>query len=61
MAKKQVRKQWIGLSSEGVRVLWAGDISWSTVETDGDHLKCMHINKGMSAGQHDGETPHASF
>lgn len=51
MAKKQVRKGWIGLSSERVRTLWTGDTSWPTAGTAGDHLKCMHINKGMPTGQ----------
>lgn len=59
MAKKQVRKRWIRLSSKGVRVLWTGNTSWSTVGTEGDHLKCVHISKGMSTGQCDGESSHA--
>lgn len=63
MAKKQVRKWWIGLSSKGVRVrmLWMGDTSWSTVGPEEDHLKCMHLTKGMPTGQYDGESSHAFF
>lgn len=61
MAKKQVRKWWIGLSSEQVRTLWTGDTSWPTAGTAGDHLKCMHINKGMPTGRYDGGSSHPFF
>lgn len=61
MAKKQVRKWWIGLSGEGARMLWTGDTSWSTAGTEGDHVKCMHESKEMPTGQYDWESSRAFF
>jgi len=63
MAKKQVRNWWIvsGCQGKELGCCGWGDTLWPTAGTEDNHLKCMHITKGMPTGQDDGERYHAFF